>query len=61
MAQDGQVKHIHTLQTRADKVRAVASSINDEECRATLARLADSYESMVQVAQKAYVAGHDLK
>lgn len=61
MHHDEQVKHIRALQDRADEVRAVASSIDDKECRATLARLADSYASMVEVAQKAYVAGHGLK
>jgi hypothetical protein len=60
MRQDDQVSHIRALQARADEVRAVASSITDKECRSVLVRLADSYESMVEAAQKAYAAGHSL-
>jgi hypothetical protein len=61
VAQNDQVKHIHALQARADEVRAIAASIHDKECRATLVRLADSYESMIKVAQQAYATGHSLK
>jgi hypothetical protein len=61
MRQDDQLNHIRTLQERADQVRAVASSIDDKECRTILVRLADSYVSMVEVAQKAYAVGHGLK
>ena len=58
---DDQIKHIRSLQVRADEVRAVASSIDDKECRAALVRLADSYKSMIEVARKAYVSGYRLK
>jgi hypothetical protein len=61
MAQDDQVKYIHALRARADEVRAVAASIHDKECRTTLVRLSDSYESMIKVAQQAYATGHSLK
>lgn len=61
MGQDDQINHIRTLRDRADEVRAVASSIHDKECRAVLVRLADSYESMVEAAQKAYVTGRSPK
>ena len=61
MAQNDPLKHIHALQTRADEVKAVAASIHDKECRATLVRLADSYESMIRAAQQAYATGHSLK
>jgi hypothetical protein len=61
MAQDDQVKHIHALRARADEVRAVAASIHDKECRATLIRLSDSYESMIKMAQQAYPTGYSLK
>jgi len=59
MPQDERLSHIRALRDRADEVRAVASSIHDKECRAVLVRLADSYESMVEAAQRAYVAGRD--
>ena len=61
MHHDDQVKHIRALKDWANEIRAVASSIDDEECRATLARPAVSYESMVEVAQKAYVAARGLE
>jgi|GEM_PF-5537168 hypothetical protein len=61
MGQDDQISHIRALRDRADEVRAVASSIHDKECRAVLVRLADSYESMVEAAQKAYVIGRSPK
>ena len=61
MRQDDRLNHIRSLRDRADEVRAVASSIHDKECRAILVRLADSYQSMVEAAQKAYVTGRDLK
>jgi len=61
MRQDDRIKHIRALRDRADEVRAVASSIHDKECRAVLVRLADSYESMVQAAQKAYLSGRELR
>lgn len=57
MRQDDEIDHIRALRDRADEVRAVASSIHDKECRAVLVRLADSYQSMVEAAQKAYVTG----
>ena len=59
MLHDERLTHIRALRDRADEVRAVASSIHDKECRAVLVRLADSYESMVEAAQRAYVAGRD--
>jgi len=49
------------MRGRADEVRPVASSIHDRECRALLVRRADSYESMVEAVQKAYVTGRELK
>jgi hypothetical protein len=61
MVENAQLKHIHSLQTRADEVRAVALSISDKECRTILVRLADSYDSMVRAAQLAYAAGHSLE
>lgn len=61
MRQDDQINHIRALRDRVDEVRAVASSIHDKECRAVLVRLADSYQSMVEAAQKAYVSGRELK
>ena len=61
MRQDDHLNHIRALRDRADEVRAVATSVHDKECRAILVRLADSYESMVEAAQKAYVIGHHLK
>ena len=57
MRQDDEIDHIRALRDRADEVRAVLSSIHDKECRAVLVRLADSYQSMVEAAQKAYVTG----
>jgi hypothetical protein len=59
--QDDRLNHIRALRDRADEVRAVASSIHDKECRAVLVRRADSYESMVEAVQKAYVTGRELK
>jgi hypothetical protein len=47
--------------SRADEVKAVAASVHDKECRATLVRLADSYESMIKMAQNAYATGHSLE
>ena len=61
MRPDDQLNHIRALRDRADEVRAVASSIHDKECRAVLVRLADSYESMVEAAQRAYVTGRSPK
>jgi hypothetical protein len=61
MRPDDQLTHIRALRERADEVRAVASSIEDKECRAVLVRLANSYDSMIEAAQKAYVTGHNLK
>jgi hypothetical protein len=61
MRQDEQIKHIHALRVRADEVRAVAAAIHDKECRTTLVRLADSYESMIKAAQQAYATNHTLK
>jgi hypothetical protein len=61
MHQDDQVKNIQTLRDRADEVRAIATSISDKECHSVLVRLADSYQSMVEAAQKAYVTGKGLK
>lgn len=61
MRHDDRINHIRALRDRADEVRAVASSIHDKECRAVLVRLADSYESMVEAAQKAYLSGRELR
>ena len=61
MRQDDQLNHIRSLRDRADEVRAVASAIHDKECRAVLVRLADSYQSMVEAAQKAYVTSRGPK
>ena len=57
MRQGDEIDHIRALRDRADEVRAVLSSIHDKECRAVLVRLADSYQSMVEAAQTAYVTG----
>ena len=59
--QDDQLNHIRAMRGRADEVRPVASSIHDKECRAVLVRRADSYESMAEAVQKAYVTGRELK
>ncbi len=61
MRHDDRLNHIRALRDRADEVRAVASAVHDKECRAVLVRLADSYESMVEAAQKAYATGRDFK
>ena len=61
MRQDEQIRNILSLRDRANEVRAVASSVSDKECHALLGRLADSYESMVEASQRAYLTGHGLK